>query len=495
MTETIAKEEELSFIGKFMVLKGAVRELWLIFGTKILTITAYALVGTSTLGLWLSSDVGLTDQSAGIVIASWSSVLTIFTVMVGSLVDAIGIRKSLLAGFGLCVVARFTMSFFSAPWIALPLGLLPLALGEALQTPVMVAAVRRFSTTRQRSIAFSIYYSMMNVGFAVAAWTFDRVRAGLGEYGHYTVPYVGIQISTYQTIILLGLLFTIPNLLITYFGLRAGVEATDEGVKITPETPKYPEADILTSFYLSCRDALKDWARIFSNLWTQPTFYRFLAFFGFVVFVKLILYHMYYTFPKFAIRELGEGAPIGHIFGLLNAVIVVVLAPVVGALTQKFSAYKTVVIGTTIAALSVFLMAVPPALFQGLAAGWLGNLIGHQWLGLAGPVHPLYVAIVLCVVIYSIGECFYSPRLYEYPAAIAPKGQEGSYLALSMLPYFAAKFFVGAISGFLLARYCPAMGPRNSQMIWLIVGLMALVTPVGLVLSRRYIQVHESGRD
>lgn len=307
---TATKEE--SFIGKFLVLKGAVRELWIIFGTKILTIIAYGLVGTSTLGLWLSSDVGLSDQHAGIVIASWSSVLTLFTVMVGSLVDAVGIRKSLLAGFGLCVLARFTMSFFSAPWIALPLGLLPLALGEALQTPVMVAAVRRFSTTRQRSIAFSLYYSMMNVGFAVAGWSFDKVRAVLGEYGHYTVPYAGVQISTYQTIILLGLLFTIPNLLITYFALRGGVEATDEGVVIKPEASKYPAESFLGAFYLSSRDALKDWGRIFGSLWTQPTFYRFLAFFGFVVFVKLILYHFYYTFPKFALRELGDGAPIGQ---------------------------------------------------------------------------------------------------------------------------------------------------------------------------------------
>ena len=490
----MTESPEASFIGKFMILRGAARELWLIFGTKILTITAYALVGTSTLGLWLSADVGLSDQNAGLVIASWSSVLTIFTVMVGSLVDAIGIRKSLLAGFGLCVVGRFTMSFFSAPWIALPMGLLPLALGEALQTPVMVAAVRRFSSTRQRSIAFSIYYSMMNVGFAIAAWTFDKVRAGLGEYGHYSVPYIGIQISTYQTIILIGLLFTIPNLLITYFGLRAGVEATDEGLKITPETTHYPDANFLSAFFFSCRDAIREWGRIFSSLWTQPTFYRFLAFFGFVVFVKLILYHMYYTFPKFAIRELGEAAPIGHIFGLLNAAIVVVLAPIVGALTQKFTAYKAVVIGTTITAVSVFFIAAPPAVFQGLADGWLGSLIGHTWLGLSGPVHPLYVAIVLCVVLYSIGEAFYSPRLYEYPAAIAPKGQEGSYLALSMLPYFVAKFFVGAISGFLLARYCPAEGPRNSQMIWLIVGCMAMVTPVGLLVARRFIQVHESGR-
>ena len=490
MTE--AKEE--SFLGKFMVLRGAVRELWLIFGTKILTIVAYSLVN-STLILWLSSDLHLNDVRAGFVVATWSTLLTISTVMVGSLVDAVGIRKSLLTGFGFCVFARFVMTFFAIRWIAIPFGLFPLAVGEALQTPVMVAAIRRFSTTRQRSIAFSIYYSMMNVGFAIAGWTFDRVRAGLGEYGHYSVPVLGFQISTYQTIILLGLLFTIPNLLITYFGLRAGVEATDEGVRIKPEEPKYPGEPFLRAFFFSCRDALKDWMKIFSSLWTQPTFYRFLAFFGLVVFVKLILYHMYYTFPKFGIRELGPGAPIGHIFGLLNAVIVVILAPVVGALTQKVSAYKAVVIGTAITAVSVFFMALPPAWFQGLADGFLGNLIGHTWLGLTGPVHPLYVAIVLCVVMYSIGESFYSPRLYEYPAAIAPKGQEGSYLALSMLPYFVAKFFVGSISGFMLVRYCPAEGPRHSQTLWLIVGLMALISPLGLILCRRYIQVHEAGRD
>ncbi|MDY0062875.1 MAG: MFS transporter, partial [Myxococcota bacterium] len=151
-----------SLIGKFLVLRGAARELWLILAAKVLTITAYALVGTSTLGLWLSADLKLSDEGAGLVIAGWSSALTIFTVMVGSLVDAIGIRRSLLIGFGLCVLARTTLSFATSPWLALLLGLLPLALGEALQTPVMVAAVKRFSTTRQRSIAYSIYYSMMN---------------------------------------------------------------------------------------------------------------------------------------------------------------------------------------------------------------------------------------------------------------------------------------------------------------------------------------------
>ena len=40
------------------------------------------------------------------------------------------------------------------------------AAGEAMLTPVMVAAVRRYATTAQRSIAFAIFYAMMNTGFA-----------------------------------------------------------------------------------------------------------------------------------------------------------------------------------------------------------------------------------------------------------------------------------------------------------------------------------------
>ena len=68
-------------------------------------------------------------------------------------------------------------------------------------------------------------------------------------------------------------------------------------------------------------------------------------------------------------------------------------------------------------------------------------------------------------------------------------------MSLSMLPYFVAKFFVGILSGWLLQTFCPEVGPRQSHYIWLIVGLMALATPVALIIFRRWIQVHEEGRD
>jgi hypothetical protein len=102
--------------------------------------------------------------------------------------------------------------------------------------------------------------------------------------------------------------------------------------------------------------------------------------------------------------------------------------------------------------------------------------------------------ILLFVVLLSVGESIYSPRLYEYAAAIAPKGNEASYMSLSYLPFFLAKLPVATLSGVLLARFCPETGPRDSAALWLIIGLTAAVAPVGLLALRRFIQAPEAGR-
>jgi MFS family permease len=494
--EKVQTPKGTSFLGRFMVMKGALRELWIIFGTKILSIVAYGLVN-STLVLWLSKDLGYGDVPAGFMVAVWSALMTLFTVMVGSLVDAIGIRLSLLIGFGICLGARLVMSFVTAPWFVIPAGLLPLALGEALMVPVMVAAIKRFATTAQRSMAFSMFYAMMNVGFAISGFIFDKVRTTLGEYGHLALPGADFSLSTYQTLILLGFLFTVPNLILVWIGIRDGIEMGEDGqVRIHKAESKYAGQPVMTAAFKSGMDALGEWKRIFTGLWHQPAFYRFLAFLTLVVFVRMIFYHFHYTFPKYGIRELGEGAPIGQLFGVLNPVLIVILVPLVGALTQKISAYRVVIFGSLIGALSIFFMAMPPVWFQGLADGFLGDLIARKWLGVqTDVVNPLFVSIFFSVVMLSVGEAFFSPRLYEYPAAIAPKGQEASYMSLSMLPYFVAKFFVGPLSGWLLVTFCPESGPRNSEMMWLIIALMAMVTPIGLFVLRPWIQVQEAGRD
>ena len=483
-----------NFLKKFTVLRSAPRELWVIYGAYILENLAYKVGAASVLTLWLSSDLGFSDESAGAIIATWSVILTLITVVTGSLVDALGIRRTFLLGFWICLVARTVMTVTAERWIVLPFGLYLQAAGLALMTPVMVAACKRYSNAAQRSVVFALFYALMNFGYAIGDLIFDKLRGktGLGEHGAWLVPGLGAELSTYRVLILLSVVFTVPGLLLVKFCLRDGVEMTEHGVKITGRAAR--EINSFATLLKNIREtAVKTW-RIFSSLWREASFYRFLLFMSLAVGVRMIYYNILFLFPKYGIRELGEGAPIGQLSGVLNEVLIIVLVPICGVLTQKITAYRMVIIGSLVSALSVFFIALPPAWFQPLAAGPVGDWIAHQWLGVSGAVNPLYVSIFLFIALYSLGEALWSPRLYEYAAACAPPGREASYMALSMLPMFLAKFFVGGSSGWLLATFCPADGARHSEIMWLVVGCVALVTPLGTFLFRKHLQLHEDGR-
>src|SRR2546430_14289079 len=152
-----------------------------------------------------------------------------------------------------------------------------------------------------------------------------------------------------------------------------------------------------------------------------------------------------------------------------------------------------VVIGGIIGAAGVFIMTLPTEWFGSAANGLSGQWLGHAYLGLQGNIHPYYIMSALYLIVFSIGEAFYSPRVYEYAAAIAPRGQEASYGSLAYLPFLVGKLLVGT-GGWLLAAFVPEHGPRHPATMWLIFALAASVAPVGLITFRRYIRVPEPGR-
>lgn len=497
MSTAAAHSKLKKFIEKFTVLRFAPRELWIIYAAYILENLAYKVGSASVLPLWLSSDLGFGDVQAGAMIATWSAIMTLITVMIGSLTDALGVRRTFLLGFAICIASRTIMALTISKWVVLPFGFYLQALGIALMVPVMIAGVKKYTNAAQRSLAFSLYYALMNLGYAVGDWLFDYLRGsrGLGEHGNWVMPVLGLDLSTYRVLILIGAAFTVPGMILVWLFLRRGVEMTEEGVTIAPPASKSAGQNPLATLVKTVRETAVKTTHIFAGLWRQKSFYRFLMFMTLVVGVRMIYYHLFYTFPKYGIRELGEGAPVGRLSGVLNEVIILVLVPICGVLTQRIAAYRMVMVGSLISALSVFFIALPPAWFKPLADGWMGNWIGHDWLGVQGTVNPLYISIFLFIVMLSFGEAIWSPRLYEYAAAIAPKGQEASYMALSYLPYFLAKFFVGGTSGWLLEKYCPETGPRHPEMMWFLIGCMALVTPAGAFLFRKYIQVQEAGRE
>lgn len=474
------------FIGKFTVLSGAQRELWLTFLIKFLIYTAYS-VTNKTLVLWLSKDLGFSDPAASVLIGwIWAPAMTVFTLLAGSLTDAIGLRRTFFLGVGICTVARTVMVLTKSPELALTCGLLPLAVGEALGTPVLLAATRRYSTVKQRSISFSIIYMVMNVGYLTAGWIFDYVRK-LDLHADL----LGFQPTPHQQLFAVSLAFEILVFPAIYF-LRRSADGRPAGVAVS-DRPNSTVAPFWQRIVVTTRQSAVETGRLFQRLVNQPAFYRLLAFFLFIGFLKAIFLQMDYVFPKFGDRELGLHAPVGKLAGI-NSILIIVLAPVVGALTQQFAAYRMVVIGGVICAAGVFIMALPTDWFQPAVNTGFGHWLGYSYLGLTGNIHPYYIMTVLYLTVFSIGEAFYSPRVYEYAAAIAPRGQEASYGALAYIPFLIGKLLVGT-SGWILAAFCPEQGPRRSGVMWFIFALAASIAPLGLLVFRRYIRVPEVGRE
>src|SRR5438034_5813030 len=341
--ETFAPEDRVApvvltgprgFIAKFTVLKGAQRELWLTFLIKLFIISAYSITN-KTLILWLSSDLGFSDQGAGALVGwVWAPAMTVCTLLAGSFTDALGLRRTFFVGVTICAIARAVMVFTTVPWLALAGGLFPLVIGEALGTPVLIAATRRYSTVRQRSIAFSMIYMVMNVGYLIAGSIFDYVRHSLGEYGY--LNFLGLHITTYRTLFLVSLGFEVLLFPTIYF-LRRGAEATDEGVRFNAEPVRYATGALWERTWLTVRNSAHDTVRLFRRLLGQSGFYRLLAFLLLIGFLKLIFLQMVYVFPKFGIRELGNRALIGHLLSINYILIIMLIAVIVGS-TRDYSA-------------------------------------------------------------------------------------------------------------------------------------------------------------
>lgn len=475
------------FLAKFTVLKGAQRELWLTFLIKFLIYTAYS-VTNKTMVLWLSKDLGFSDQAAGALVGwVWAPAMTIFTLLAGSVTDAIGLRRTFFLGVAICTVARSVMVVTTIPSLALACGVLPLAIGEALGTPVLLAATRRYSTTAQRSISFSIIYAIMNVAYVAAGYIFDYVRQL-----NLRVSLFGFEPSSYEQLFIVSLAFEIVLFPVIYF-LRRGAEANNGGPVIDESSRnRWTSGGFSNGIAATVRQSAIDTAQLFRRLISQSGFYRLLLFFLFIGFLKAIFLQMDYVFPKFGIRELGLQAPVGKL-SAINAIVIIFLVPIVGALTQKYAAYRMVVIGGAICAAGVFIMALPTAWFEPAANSLIGQWLGHGYLGLQGSIHPYYIMAALYLIVFSVGEAFYSPRVYEYAAAIAPRGQEASYGSLAYLPFLVGKILVGS-GGWLLAAFVPERGPRHPGTMWFIFALAASVAPIGLIAFRRYIRVPEAGR-
>ena len=554
-------------------LVGSPRELYLMFFTKLTEYSAYG-AASYTFILYLSKDIGLGDSGAAAYYTVFSLVMTMTVMIVGAVCDTIGVKKTLIIGTFMLLTARLFMPLTTDIYLTTLLGFLPFALGVAITGPVLKVGIKKFTTTESATLGFGLFYTLMNIGFAVGGWLFDAIRNAYGDGGSVTVPVLGFEISTYQAILGIGFFINIPDIIAVLF-MRDGVEMTEKGVVFNKQEQKSLDAlnkelqenkatrlanikgelikgiimlSVIAGIYILTQEleiVLGKWslaALVFLGLlasgltvyaslsfisvfsgggfervmhtvrdtadktvaqlkenFSENSFWIYLFMLGVLVFVRLTFFIFHVMFPTYGIRVFGEGAQVGSIFGVLNPVLIVFLVPLISVLTTKVRSYTMLLIGTALSAGAVFLCFIPESIALSLSNGVLGDLIYDYWLGVpVGQRDPFYISLVIFIFFFTIGEAIWSPRLMQFSAEIAPKGKEGAYIALAILPYFVGKGLAGGMSGFLIESYTPASATSfpDHQMVWMWIGGMAMISPVGLVVFRKlFTRVEQSALD
>ncbi len=462
-----AWEMMLDYFREFKVLKDTPREYWGIQAINFLDCTAYfALLTVVT--LFLSEEIGLDDKDAGYIVTLFTSLTAILLFVSGLLTDAMGIRRSLFWAMitrALATVAVVALaSLPNIPWRVplITIAFVAMAPSMAMMQTIFQSSTKRYTSERSRSAGFNLWYLFMNIGAALAGVLVDVFRLQLGLSSTWIMG--------------LGAFTSLACLAVMLMTIRTEAQFGEDGKFEKPKAfdsgaPAVPKKSSL---------------RILKEMVSEMAFWRFCVLFILLLGVRSVFIYVYLLMPKYWTRVLGEDAAIGTL-NTINPVLIVVGLILFIPLANKYNVFKMLVYGAVISSFSLFALVLPWQT-AGQVLGFFGQIFHVEWL--RNDFVPAYYALsVLSMVVLSLGEVIWSPKLQEYTAAIAPEGQEGSYMGLSMVPWFGAKTIVGFFSGHMLTRWVPeGIGPKlregtvpfwdSPEAMWLILGLVALAGPI-----------------
>lgn len=404
------------------------KEVWFMYGVKYLESYSYFILAY-TLVMYLSDEFGFGDEQAAWTYGIYGMLVSVYGLGMGVVIDHLGVRKSLLIGLSVLIGSRLIVANTQSASMLLVFLFTLMPLGAAMTLPVLQIGIKRYTNERNRTVAFSGFYIVMNLSAMTAAPCIDEFHRWLPAQGST----VGGQLLTpYRSLILLGALLSLVSLIITYKYIID--EDTSPG-KITPSIDSFKEA------------------------FRSDAFWRFVLLAVLLLGVRSIFRHLDATFPKFMIRTFGKNAPYGALIAL-NPICVVLVTAIVTPWSSQFHPVPVIIFGSFISAFSPFVLA-----------------LGHS-----------YANAILFVIMLSIGEGIWSPRLYEYSVMIAEPGREGTYMALAAAPMFLATLLTGATSGILLENFAPEHGPQQPEMMWGLIGLSSFMSPVLMLWLRPIIE-------
>jgi dipeptide/tripeptide permease len=170
---------------------GFERPFWVANITELFERLSYYGV-QAVLAIYLYKTLGFSQTQAGDVIGFFGLVVWFLPIIGGALADWFGFKRSLAFAYLVLAIGYFLLGSISAPFMAplrhimtLPHLLIMIlfipALGPAIVKPCVVGTTARSAKENVRSIGYSIYYTLVNVGGALGPLLASFIGPRYGE--------------------------------------------------------------------------------------------------------------------------------------------------------------------------------------------------------------------------------------------------------------------------------------------------------------------------
>src|ERR1700756_2774797 len=139
----------------------------------------------SSLAVYLQERLNFSTEQTGTLTGIFGGMVWFLAIFGGAIADRLGFRRALSLAYLILATAYLLLGSIGSAWLAplrnaMPLTLFVLfililpALGVALVKPCVVGTTARASKENVRSIGYSIYYTLVNIGGALgtlyASW-------------------------------------------------------------------------------------------------------------------------------------------------------------------------------------------------------------------------------------------------------------------------------------------------------------------------------------
>src|SRR6267154_2660366 len=427
------RETTLSFSERLQEIRtGFERPFWIANLSEIFERLSYY-GAFASLALYLQEKLNFSTEQTGTLTGIFGGMVWFLAIFGGAAADRLGFRRALSMAYLILGAAYFLIGSIGAPWLApvrnaLPLSLfvgfiliLP-ALGVSLVKPCVVGTTARASKENVRSIGYSIYYTMVNIGGAAGPYAASWAHRHLGVEQVFRVA----ALSVFAMFFLVLLLFREP---------RHAVDAA---------APSFAQT-----------------LRNFGTVLWPPKFLIFLLIFtGYWI----VFWQQYTSLPGYLHSYVNADADVELIL-VTDGAVVICFTLLVNFLTRKVPAFQAVIFGTVITSLAWLMVAFWPTVwgavfslvfvalgeitqapryyeyiaklappgqqgtYMGFAflpigigsiiGGWFGGRIMHQFAEVAHQPQRVWWVISGVGVLTAL-------LLWIYDRVVKPSGQEGS---------------------------------------------------------------------